>query len=84
MVRPAGRGRGGNDTPSPEYTDKLILTHVEDSLFPSCSYVSQKSLKYYSIFRKSSATYCCGKSGVPALWLNQGLHKLVSEPTACR
>ena len=41
-----------------EYPYKQILALVEYPLIPSCSCVSQKSSKYYSILQKSLVAYC--------------------------
>ena len=53
---------------SPEYTYKLILTHTKDLFLLSCSCVSQKSSKYYSIFRKSCVACYSWNSCLLALW----------------
>ena len=49
---------------------RQIMPHTyRGFIHPSCSGVLQNSSKCYSIFRESSATYCFGKSYVPALRL---------------
>ena len=48
---------------------RLIIALIEYPLIPSCSWVSQKSSKYYSIFRKSSGAFGSWNSCLLALWL---------------